>query len=330
MRDPAGKPKAFGFAEYGDAESVLRCLELLNGIPLASPLGGAEKELKVTADQKTRDRLNAYESSRAKSDAQAEAMEYAQNTLRQTLDDLKNADPSQSADALAAAEKARKLALIPQHLQDLGPNDLPEESRGVITKEIAFFREQAAKKEAAKKAQQDSRDRSAGLATAHFGSQPATNHQDDRRNSQPNPNQQQHLSDRQPQQGGYQQYNQGGGYRRGGGAFGPESQNFRGNNRGGFGRGQQRQWGQPQGDQRRPHADDPQGYNRPVGFVRSGQYDDRSRNDGPRDHYGGRGDTMDDDMTDEEKERMRRERERREADFAFRDVRLPLCLWAMA
>lgn len=36
---------------------------------------------------------------------------------------------------------------------------------------------------------------------------------------------------------------------------------------------------------------------------------------------------MDDDLTDEEKERMRKERERREADFAFRDVRplLPLC-----
>jgi RNA-binding protein 25 len=26
------------------------------------------------------------------------------------------------------------------HLQDLGPEDLPEESRGLITREIAFFR----------------------------------------------------------------------------------------------------------------------------------------------------------------------------------------------
>jgi RNA-binding protein 25 len=47
----------------------------------------------------------------------------------------------------------------PSHLQDLGPEDLPEESRGIITREIAFFRERAAKKEALKREEEEERER---------------------------------------------------------------------------------------------------------------------------------------------------------------------------
>jgi RNA-binding protein 25 len=44
IRDASGKPKAFGFAEYGDPESVLRCLEVING---AKVPGDQEKAIVV-------------------------------------------------------------------------------------------------------------------------------------------------------------------------------------------------------------------------------------------------------------------------------------------
>jgi hypothetical protein len=48
---------------------------------------------------------------------------------------------------------------IPAHLQDLGPDDLPEESRDLVTREIAFFRERAAKREEANRLAEQKRDR---------------------------------------------------------------------------------------------------------------------------------------------------------------------------
>lgn len=39
VRDAAGAAKPFGFAEYGDEESVLRCLQCLNGLRLPSKVG---------------------------------------------------------------------------------------------------------------------------------------------------------------------------------------------------------------------------------------------------------------------------------------------------
>lgn len=65
MRDAAGKPKAFGFVEYGDAEHVLRALELLNGITLIGQ-NREQKTLTVKADAKVRARLDEYETSRMK------------------------------------------------------------------------------------------------------------------------------------------------------------------------------------------------------------------------------------------------------------------------
>lgn len=155
------------------------------------------------------------------------------------LDDINSAAPTTNpAAALAAAQDALRQERA--HLQDLGPDDLPEQSRGQITKEIAFFRDQAAKREQARKDQAD-KERNAGLASAHFGGR----------------------SSQSPAPGGRNGP-------RGAGAFGPDAHGRGGSRQNGFqgdasGR-PQRQWGRPQ-------SDDPQSYtNGPTsGFVRGGQ-----------------------------------------------------------
>lgn len=53
----------FAFVEYGEPESVLRCLEVVNAAKIKMP-SGAEKELLVKADEKTRGRLDEYEKER--------------------------------------------------------------------------------------------------------------------------------------------------------------------------------------------------------------------------------------------------------------------------
>lgn len=331
IRDANGVPKAFGFAEYSDGESVLRCLELINNIPLPSGQPGVpDRNLSVKADDKTRGRLNAFQSSKdpTKDEVDAEAMEQAQNYLRSILTELREAGGSDKADSGAQSRLDPDRRQI-QHLQDLGPEDLPEESRGIITKEIAFFRERAAKKEADRKAAQAEKDRTAGLAAAHFGrsnttiNQPAyadqgyqqrgppPDEQNRRQDSPPqrnmyNDQQQLNYGDQPPQQ--QQQYGQrsGGFAPRGGrgGAFGNYPQ------RGGYQQqNNQRQWGR---------QDDSQGYNKPVGFVRAGDEMSPHGDDARR---GNGHDVNEDDLPDEERERLRQDRKRRDAEWAFRDVR---------
>lgn len=114
----------------------------------------------VKADAKTQASLAEYEASRQDSDEAQEALQATQNAVRDVLQALTSNEPGNSpASALAAAQDALKQNR--PHLQDLGPEDLPAESRGQITKEIAFFRQQAEKREQAKKEQAD-RQRNAG------------------------------------------------------------------------------------------------------------------------------------------------------------------------
>lgn len=64
MRRPS---PPFAFVEYGDAEAVLRCLEVVNGATLTGK-SGQEKALLVKADEKTTARLDEYKTSRVKSE----------------------------------------------------------------------------------------------------------------------------------------------------------------------------------------------------------------------------------------------------------------------
>lgn len=58
---------AFAYVEYGDPESVLRCLEVVNGAKLTGK-AGEEKALLVKADEKTTARLETYKTSRVKNE----------------------------------------------------------------------------------------------------------------------------------------------------------------------------------------------------------------------------------------------------------------------
>lgn len=58
---------AFAFVEYADPESVLRCLEVVNGAQVCPSEGeGEPKALLVKADEKTRARLDEFEAGRTK------------------------------------------------------------------------------------------------------------------------------------------------------------------------------------------------------------------------------------------------------------------------
>lgn len=168
IRDPNGKPKPFGFAEYGDPESVLRCLKVVHGCSLPIDGGkGGEKALMIKPDDKTKARLDAYEANRIKTDQDAEHETQATERLEALISQMKDpdivaataSDPNSSSNSMTNGSTNKKNSSA--HLQDLAPEDLPEESRGTITREIQFFRERAISKRGdAEKAANKERDRS--------------------------------------------------------------------------------------------------------------------------------------------------------------------------
>ncbi|KAG0149537.1 hypothetical protein CROQUDRAFT_669213 [Cronartium quercuum f. sp. fusiforme G11] len=175
IRDPNGKPKPFGFAEYGDPESVLRCLKVIDGAKLPIEGGRAgEKALMIKPDDKTKARLNAYEATRIRTDQDAELDTQAVERLEGLISQMKDPDvlaatasePTSSStnggppsNGAANGNNKKNNAA---HLQDLAPEDLPEESRGLITREIQFFRERAISKRGDAEKSKEQRDRTTG------------------------------------------------------------------------------------------------------------------------------------------------------------------------
>lgn len=162
IRDAAGVPKGFAFAEYGDAEAVLRCLELLNGVTIIGQ-DREQKTLTIKADAKLRSRLDEHEAGRMKTSTLDDQTAFARDTLQDLLEAIRKnpteGDETQDDDVEYNPDGTKKYK-IPSHLQDLGPDDLPEESRGLITSEIALFRERAAKREEQKRLAEANRNRS--------------------------------------------------------------------------------------------------------------------------------------------------------------------------
>lgn len=171
IRDPNGRPKPFGFAEYGDPESVLRCLKVIHGCSLPIDGGKAgEKALMIKPDDKTKARLDAYEANRIKTDQEAELDTQAVERLEGLISQMKDPDilaATASDPNSVGSSNSQSKKNSSAHLQDLAPEDLPEESRGTITREIQFFRERAISKrgdaeKAAKERERSHRDSSSG------------------------------------------------------------------------------------------------------------------------------------------------------------------------
>lgn len=145
---------------------------------------GGEKALLVKADEKTQARLSTYEESRVKNEVRcverwscasqltltptlqqtAEYISRAQEDLAAIISRMNAGDtPSTSAlDSADAAGSQGQGARIPSHLQDLAPEELPENHREMITGEIAIFRERAAKLAAEKRQREQQRDMGRG------------------------------------------------------------------------------------------------------------------------------------------------------------------------
>ncbi|GAA6003195.1 Snu71p [Rhodotorula paludigena] len=135
---------AFAFVEYSEAESVLRCLEVVNGATIKTK-AGADKALLVKADEKTRARLDEYEKDRVQNQDSADLTQQAKDDLANILARIAAGDPVTS-DGDGSDPTVRREARIPQHLKDLAPEDLPESHRNNTLSSIAQFREAAVKR----------------------------------------------------------------------------------------------------------------------------------------------------------------------------------------
>ncbi|KPV76422.1 uncharacterized protein RHOBADRAFT_52433 [Rhodotorula graminis WP1] len=140
---------SMAFVEFGDAESVLRALEVVHGANIKTK-AGAEKALLVKADEKTRGRLDEYEKERVKAENTDDLTEQAKGDLANILTRIANGDPVTAHDDDPNADPADRKPRIPQHLKDLAPEDLPESHRDSTLSSIASFRQAAQKKAQAK------------------------------------------------------------------------------------------------------------------------------------------------------------------------------------
>ncbi|KAJ8583591.1 hypothetical protein M405DRAFT_828324 [Rhizopogon salebrosus TDB-379] len=161
---PANKPQGFGFAEFEDPDSALRCLALLQNVELpALEDGCANKKLLIKADEKTRLFLDAYSAQKMKTDADETMLQQAKARVDELVTEINQLSQEAANSGLLDKEKY----VIPPHLHDLQEADLPETQRGLVISEIAQFRERAAKREREK--MRDVRDSMPQLAPTPSG-----------------------------------------------------------------------------------------------------------------------------------------------------------------
>ncbi|EGG04908.1 uncharacterized protein MELLADRAFT_108039 [Melampsora larici-populina 98AG31] len=271
-------PKPFGFAEYGDPESVLRCMKVIDGAKLPINGGrGGEKALMIKPDDKTKARLDTYAATKIKTDQDTELDTQVIERLEGLISQMKDPDilaatasESTSANNPAATANGSNKKNMAAHLQDLAPEDLPEESRGLITREIQFFRERAISKRGDAEKSKEQRDRAS----------------------------------------------------RDGGSGSPAgSRGFGGsnnNNKAGYGSSNNTPMGPRGGSGSGPSgspANDPQTFNRPMGFVRAGQMAaaQQQLGSGSSNHDASLP------VNDEEEEKMREDRKKRMNHLEFKD-----------
>ncbi|KAF9148230.1 hypothetical protein BG015_010051 [Linnemannia schmuckeri] len=199
VQDPTTqKWKAFGFAEYADADSLLRTLRVLGqdgqqpkgekpvGLELKAMDGSdVVKALLVKADEKTRQFLDQYEESRPRTIHDTEkdkvALANATKIIQQMRDGtLDTTDTTVGSDDTAAepssssnSKDKEDLTLVgrPRRRENLDgtgktgedgtEEEISEEQKELIAREINFFRERAALKEKERKEEEERSERMA-------------------------------------------------------------------------------------------------------------------------------------------------------------------------
>ncbi|CAG8756980.1 12749_t:CDS:2, partial [Funneliformis caledonium] len=181
VKDQSGNPKGFGFAEYADADSVLRALRVLGGegtgdekkdkgvVLPALEEGATGKKLIVKADENTRKYLDQYEASRPRTVHDTELDKNALLSVINVVEDMtKPQDRKDSSSLLLHLHHENRVSLRSpaselkmEHGEkdddtDL-PADLPPDQKDLIYREIAFFRERAAARERERQREEEER-----------------------------------------------------------------------------------------------------------------------------------------------------------------------------
>ncbi|KAF8936668.1 hypothetical protein BGZ47_009390 [Haplosporangium gracile] len=198
VQDPTTqKWKAFGFAEYADADSLLRTLRVLGqdgqqpkgekpvGLELKAMDGSdVVKALLVKADEKTRQFLDQYEESRPRTIHDTEkdkvALANATKIIQQmkdgtldTTDATAGSDDTVAEPSSSNSKDKEDLTLVgrPRRRENLDgtgktgedgtEEEMSEEQKELIAREINFFRERAALKEKERKEEEERSERMA-------------------------------------------------------------------------------------------------------------------------------------------------------------------------
>ncbi|KAF9432780.1 hypothetical protein BGZ76_010328 [Entomortierella beljakovae] len=177
VQDPTSHQwKAFGFAEYADADSLLRTLRVLGqdgqqpkgekpvGLELTAMDGsGVVKALLVKADEKTRQFLDQYEESRPRTIhdtekdkvALASAKVIIQKMKDGTLDTSEPEPQSDEKDDNVGEDSAPKKS----EDQEMAEAEVSDEQKELIARELNFFRERAALKEKERREEEEKAER---------------------------------------------------------------------------------------------------------------------------------------------------------------------------
>ncbi|KAF9390001.1 hypothetical protein BGX21_011580 [Mortierella sp. AD011] len=167
--------KAFGFAEYADADSLLRTLRVLGqdgqqpkgekpvGLELTAMDGsGVVKALLVKADEKTRQFLDQYEESRPRTIHDTEKDKVALGNANKIIQKMKDGTLDTSEQEQRSEDKEESTtedASKKTEDQETAEVEVSEEQKELIARELNFFRERAALKEKEKREEEERAER---------------------------------------------------------------------------------------------------------------------------------------------------------------------------